>query len=100
MCDLELNFFLNLGGHPVKLRENEAIDNSTSRRPSRTKLAVRLYRLQVPTADTAELRKRAEVSLDKLRCFEYASCWTMAKAENALMWKAYAARHRYQNHHT
>jgi hypothetical protein len=40
MCDLELNFFLNLGGHPVKLRENEAIDNSASRRPSRTKLDV------------------------------------------------------------
>jgi len=30
MCDLELNLFFNLGGHPVKLRENKAIDNSTS----------------------------------------------------------------------
>ena len=27
-------------GHPVKLRENEAIDNSVSRRPSRIKLAI------------------------------------------------------------
>jgi len=28
--DLELDFLLNLGRHPVKLRENKAIDNSTS----------------------------------------------------------------------
>jgi hypothetical protein len=30
----------DLGGHPVTLRENNSIDNSTSRRPSRTKLAL------------------------------------------------------------
>jgi len=40
MADLQLNFLFNLGGHPVKLRENKAIDNSASRRPSRTKLDV------------------------------------------------------------
>jgi len=40
MGDLQLNFFLNLSGHPVKLRENKAIDNSASRRLSRTKLDV------------------------------------------------------------
>jgi hypothetical protein len=33
-----MNFLFNLGGHPVKLRENKAIDNSASRRPSRTNL--------------------------------------------------------------
>ena len=27
MPDLQLNFFLNLSGHPVRLRENKAIDN-------------------------------------------------------------------------
>jgi hypothetical protein len=25
MADLQLNFLVNLGGHPVKLRENKAI---------------------------------------------------------------------------
>jgi hypothetical protein len=50
------------------------------------------YRGQDPCADLAELRKRAEESLNRLRCFEYASCWNMAKTENALMWKAYASR--------
>jgi hypothetical protein len=35
-----MNFLLNLGGHPVKLRENKAIDNSASRPPSRAKLDV------------------------------------------------------------
>jgi len=40
MRDFELNFFLNLGGHPMKLRENKAIGNFASRRLSRTKLDV------------------------------------------------------------
>jgi hypothetical protein len=40
MRDFQLNFFLNLSGHPVKLRETKAIDNSASGRPSRTKLDV------------------------------------------------------------
>jgi hypothetical protein len=50
------------------------------------------YRRQDPCADIAELRQRAEESLNRLRCFEYASCWNMAKTENAFMWKAYAPR--------
>jgi hypothetical protein len=42
MRDLKLNFLLNLGRHLVSLRENKAIDNSASRRRSRTKLALSL----------------------------------------------------------
>jgi hypothetical protein len=38
--DFELNFFFNLSRHLVKLRENKAIDNCASGRPSRAKLAV------------------------------------------------------------
>lgn len=34
----------------------------------------------------------AEASLDKIRCFEYASCWIMADAESAQMWEGFAAQ--------
>ena len=37
-----------------------------------------------------EIRRRAEVTLERLRCFRYVSCWTMAKRENALLWQVYA----------
>ena len=42
MCDLELNLLFNLDGHLVKLRENKAIDNSTSRRPSTLRARARV----------------------------------------------------------
>jgi hypothetical protein len=44
MRDLQLNFFLNLSGHPVKLRENKSIHNFASGRPSRTKRALQRMR--------------------------------------------------------
>ena len=37
MRDLKLHFLFNLGRHRAKLRQNKAIDNSTSRRPSKAK---------------------------------------------------------------
>jgi hypothetical protein len=45
--------------------------------------------------DPKDARLAAEIEenrvrLDTIRCLNYASCWIMAKAENALMWKAYA----------
>src|SRR5438445_9953439 len=40
MRDFELNFLFNRGRHPVKLPENKVIDNSSSRRWSRAKLAI------------------------------------------------------------
>jgi hypothetical protein len=48
------------------------------------------YREQQPQADITEFRQRSETTLNKLRCFGYASCWSMSAGENALMWKAYA----------
>lgn len=51
---------------------------------------IELERQRDPNADISELRIRAERSLDRLRCFEYANCWNMAKNESFLMWKAYA----------
>jgi hypothetical protein len=48
------------------------------------------YREQEPQAEITEIRRRAETTLNKLRCFGYASCWNMSARENALMWKAYA----------
>ena len=41
-------------------------------------------------AEIAETRRRAEVSLYRLCCFRYVSCWTMATTENALLWQVYA----------
>jgi hypothetical protein len=38
MGDFEMKIRFSLGGHPAKLRENQAIDNSASHRPSRVKL--------------------------------------------------------------
>lgn len=54
------------------------------------KSILEFYREQDPQAEIAELQNKAEVSLDRLRCFEYASCWSMSDGENALMWRAYA----------
>lgn len=47
------------------------------------------------TNDEAVLEKARidnEKHVNDLRCFSYASCWNMAKAESALMWMAYAPR--------
>jgi hypothetical protein len=40
----------------------------------------------------AKARTESEKHIDDLRCFSYASCWNMAKAESALMWMAYAPK--------
>ena len=40
----------------------------------------------------ASTRKTNEKHVNDLRCFDYASCWNMAKTENALMWMAYAPK--------
>ena len=41
MRDFELNFLFNLGGHPVTLRENKAIDNSLPADHREQKLTLR-----------------------------------------------------------
>jgi hypothetical protein len=51
---------------------------------------VEFYQRQDAKTDVAEVKNRAEKSLDRLRCFQYANCWNMSKSESALMWKAYA----------
>src|SRR5439155_18318116 len=43
-----------------------------------------------PDKGIDKLREWAEKQLDRLRCFEYASCWTMADAESAKMWEDFA----------
>jgi hypothetical protein len=49
-------------------------------------------RQRYPDTDINELKARAEGSLDRIRCFDYANCWNMAKNESFLMWKAYAPK--------
>jgi hypothetical protein len=53
---------------------------------------VEYQRQSYPNTDFDELRARVETSLDRTRCFAYASCWSMAKDEDILMWKAYAPK--------
>jgi hypothetical protein len=53
---------------------------------------IEYQRQQYPNTDISEFRTRAERSLDRMRCFEYANCWNMAKNESFLMWKAYAPK--------
>jgi hypothetical protein len=43
-----------------------------------------------PDKGPDKLREWAEEQLDRLRCFEYASCWIMADGESAKMWKDFA----------
>jgi hypothetical protein len=43
-----------------------------------------------PDEDSDKLRQWAEAQLDKLTCFEYASCWIMADTGKAKMWKNFA----------
>ena len=41
-------------------------------------------------SEILETRRKAETSLERLRCFRYVSCWTMGTSENALLWQVYA----------
>lgn|SRR6202035_5123679 len=43
-----------------------------------------------PDEDADKLRAWAEEQLDRLSCFEYASCWIMADTENDKMWRDFA----------
>lgn len=47
---------------------------------------------QNPEEEPGKLREMAETALDKIRCFEYASCWIMADDESAQMWQGFAER--------
>jgi hypothetical protein len=56
MRDLELDLLLNFGGHPVKLRENNAIDNSASEPMPRTKLALPKSDLHISFRPVSKLK--------------------------------------------
>jgi hypothetical protein len=53
---------------------------------------MKFLREQNPEEDAGKLREMGEAALDKIRCFEYASCWIMSDAESAQMWKDFAPR--------